>query len=112
MKYRTTWFVTRPQRDPNYFPNALEALKIATNNFKEKWNSNRSIQKEYEVVLADKKLKRANISNDGSGGRTWVAMLRTYSLVYLADDGRLVPTKVGLALLEGRKNSIICVNSF
>ncbi|EKJ3115842.1 AlwI family type II restriction endonuclease [Enterococcus faecalis] len=103
MKYRTTWFVTRPQRDPNYFPNALETLKIATNNFKEKWNSNRSIQKEYEVVLADKKLKRANISNDGSGGRTWVAMLRTYSLVYLADDGRLVPTKVGLALLEGRK---------
>lgn len=103
MRYRTTWFVTRPQRDPNYFSNALEALKIATNNFKEKWNSNRPIQKEYEVVLAKKKLKRANISNDGSGGRTWAAMLRTYSLVYLADDGRLVPTKVGLALLEGRK---------
>lgn len=100
---RTTWFITRPQRDPQFFPQALDALKEATNNFQEKWNSNREIQKKYEQVLANRKLKRENISNDGSGGRTWVAMLRTYSLVYLSEDGKLVPTKVGIALLKGRK---------
>ncbi|SEO07443.1 AlwI restriction endonuclease [Amphibacillus marinus] len=101
-KFRTTWFVTRPQRDPQYFPEALKALKEATNNFTEKWNSNRTIQKKYEEVLASKGLKRKNISADGSGGRTWAAMLRTYSFVYLMDDGRLVPTKVGLALISGK----------
>lgn len=100
---RNTWFVTRPQRDPQFFPQALEALKEATNDFQEKWNSNREIQKKYEEILAQKGLKRENISNDGSGGRTWTAMLRTYSLVYLSENGKLVPTKVGLALLTGNK---------
>lgn len=103
MTFRTVWFVTRPLRDPNYFPNALEALKIATDDFTEKWNANRPIQKKYEAVLAEKELKRNNISNDGSGGRTWAAMLRTYSLIYLDEAGRLVPTKVGLELLKGHK---------
>lgn len=102
-KLRTIWFVTRPLRDPNYFPQALEALKEATNNFKEVWESNRPVQKAYEQSLIDKKLKRNNISADGSGGRTWGAMLRTYSLVYMDGGKRLVPTKAGLALLKGKK---------
>lgn len=100
---RTTWFVTRPQRDPQFFPQALDALKEATDNFTVKWNSNREVQKKYEQVLADRDLKRKNISNSGSGGRTWAAMLRTYSFVYLTDDGKLVPTKAGIALLKGNK---------
>lgn len=100
---RTTWFVTRPQRDPQYFPVALEALQEATNNFKEKWNSNREVQKKYEEILVEKGLKRENISKDGSGGRTWTAMLRTYSIIYMSSDGYIIPTKVGLELLGGNK---------
>ncbi|EIC6076504.1 AlwI family type II restriction endonuclease [Listeria monocytogenes] len=103
-KLRTTWFVTRPQRDPQFFSQALEALKKATSNFNEKWSSNREIHKKYEKFLAENGLKKENISSDGSGGRTWVAMLRTYSLVYIdPNSGKLIPTKVGIALLNGKK---------
>ncbi|MBC1885770.1 AlwI family type II restriction endonuclease [Listeria seeligeri] len=105
-KLRSTWFVTRPQRDPQFFPQALESLKKATNNFNEKWTANRDLHKKYEKVLAENGLKKENISADGSGGRTWVAMLRTYSLVYISLTGKIVPTKVGLALLNGEKKHL------
>ena len=48
-------------------------------------------------------MKQNNISRDGSGGRTWAAMLKTYSYVYEDEDGYLKPTKVARAILEGRK---------
>ncbi len=59
--------------------------------------------KKYEEVLGNKGLKAPTISNDGSGGRTWVAMLKTFAYVYINENGYLVPTKVGKALLN-RKN--------
>lgn len=100
---RKVWFITRPERDPKFHEDALRSLQTATNNFTEKWSGERALHKRYEEVLANDGLKRQNISNDGSGGRTWAAMLRTFSYVYIDDTGTLKPTKAGLALLAGVK---------
>jgi len=100
---RKVWFITRPERDPTFHVDALRALKDSTNNFSIKWYGERSAHKNYEQVLASEGLKRENISNDGSGGRTWVAMLRTFGYVYLSQDGLLMLTKVGERILSSVK---------
>lgn len=97
---RKVWFITRPERDPKFHTDALEALQIATNNFSDIWSRNRDAHKNYERVLAQRELKRNNISDDGSGGRTWAAMLRTFSYIYTDEEGRQRLTKVGQALLD------------
>lgn len=101
MNNRKLWFITRPERDPQFHADALKALQKATNNFTAKWNGNRDVQKAYEQELVNAGLKRDNISDSGSGGRTWCAMLRTFAYCYLDDEGYLHPTKVGEALLAG-----------
>ncbi|WP_436875755.1 restriction endonuclease [Mammaliicoccus sciuri] len=99
-KKRKLWFITRPERDPKFHLDALEALKDATNNFTVKWNKNRQIHLNYESKLVDYGLKRNNISKDGSGGRTWVAMLKTFSYIYNDLNGYIKLTKVGEELLN------------
>lgn len=103
MTERNFWFVTRPLRDPQYHADGLRALQKATEDFTLKWKGNRSLHQKYEQCLADAEMKQNNISRDGSGGRTWAAMLKTYSYVYEDEDGYLKPTKVARAILEGRK---------
>lgn len=100
---RKVWFITRPERDPKFHIDALEALQKATDDFSVKWYGNRDAHKQYEGVLASFQLKRDNISNDGSGGRTWAAMLRTFGYIYLDQSGLLKLTKVGQKLLDGEK---------
>lgn len=100
---REVMFIPRPERDPQFHPEALKCLEIATNNFSEQWKGNRQLHKHYEAILAENDMKRNNISNDGSGGRTWAAMLRAYDYVYINEDGYLVPTKVGICLLNNIK---------
>lgn len=100
---RKVWFITRPERDPKFHEDAMRSLQTATKNFTKRWSGERTLHKHYEEVLANDGLKRQNISNDGSGGRTWAAMLRTFSYVYIDDTGTLKPTKSGLALLAGDK---------
>lgn len=103
MHERKVWFITRPERDPKFHVDALHALQKATDNFQTVWARNRDAHKKYEMVLATEELKRDNISTDGSGGRTWAAMLRTFGYVYITSKGTLALTKIGVALLEGRK---------
>ncbi|MFK2827128.1 AlwI family type II restriction endonuclease [Bacillus sp. B190/17] len=100
---RKVWFITRPERDPKFHVDALRALQKATDNFKTVWSRNRDAHKRYEEVLAAEELKRDNISADGSGGRTWAAMLRTFGYVYVTPSGTLSLTKVGAALLAEKK---------
>jgi hypothetical protein len=100
-KERKVWFITRPERDPAFHKEALEALKNATENFSLKWKGARDLHKKYEKELNKIGLKRDSISNDGSGGRTWAAMLRTFCYCYLNKDGYLVLTKVGQEILNG-----------
>jgi hypothetical protein len=100
---RKVWFITRPERDPRFHQEALLALKKATNDFKLKWSGNREVHKRYEEELAKMGIKRNNVSNDGSGGRTWMAMLKTFSYCYVDDEGYIRLTKVGEKLIQGEK---------
>jgi hypothetical protein len=101
MTERKVWFITRPERDPRFHEEALRALKTATNNFKEKWKGNRLIHKKYEQVLSDMGIKRQHISNDGSGGRTWFAMLKTFAYCSVDHNGYIRIHKVGEQILKG-----------
>lgn len=103
MAERQVWFITRPERDPKFHRDALIALWEATNGLQIPWASNREVHREYERALNRAGIKRDNVSNDGSGGRTWVAMLKTFSYVYVDEDGYLRLTKVGRKVLEGTK---------
>lgn len=100
---RKVWFITRPERDPHFHQEALQALKKATDDFKLKWLGNREVHKRYEEELAKMGVKRNNVSNDGSGGRTWMAMLKTFSYCYVDDEGYIHLTKVGEKLIQGEK---------
>lgn len=100
-KLRQLWFITRPERDPAFHEDALKALASVTNNFQLKWSSNRELHKKYEQALIDMKIKRNSISADGSGGRTWAALLKTFAYCYTNKDGLLIPTKVALEILNG-----------
>jgi hypothetical protein len=100
---RKVWFITRPERDPHFHQEALLALKKATDDFKLKWSGNREVHKRYEEELAKMGIKRNNVSNDGSGGRTWMAMLKTFSYCYVDDEGYIHLTKVGEKLIQGEK---------
>ena len=103
MGERKIWFITRPERDPVYHAGALSALSEATHGFADLWESNRDLQKQYERCLIAHKLKRNHVSTDGSGGRTWAAMMKTFDYVYSTADGHLHLTKVGAAILRGDK---------
>ncbi|WIM41141.1 AlwI family type II restriction endonuclease [Paenibacillus sp. PK4536] len=103
MAERKIWFITRPERDPKFHREALLALSDATNSFNIKWSANREAHLEYERSLYRHGVKRENVSNDGSGGRTWAAMLKTFSYIYTDDQGFLKLTKVGKKLIEGKK---------
>ncbi|MGG0752904.1 AlwI family type II restriction endonuclease [Brevibacillus laterosporus] len=103
MAKRKVWFITRPERDPKFHRDALIALSEATDNFTVKWTSNRSAHLKFEHILNRNGSKRANISNDGSGGRTWAAMLKTFAYVYIDEEGTLRLTKVGKKIIEAHK---------
>ncbi len=100
---RQVWFVSRPERDPKFHREALIALQEATNGFTVNWKGGREYHKRFEEILARDGLKRENISEDGSGGRTWAAMLRNFGYCYLNDEGVLLATKVGMAIISGIK---------
>jgi hypothetical protein len=103
MSERKIWFITRPERDPKFHRDALLALKDATSDFSIKWTRNRAAHLNYERELNRRGIKRENLSNDGSGGRTWAAMLKTFAYVFTDENGFLIPTKVGQKVLEGVK---------
>lgn len=103
MAERNFWFVPRPLRDPQYHSDGLRALERVTDGFKLKWKGNRPLQRKYEQYLAGVKMKRAHISKDGSGGRTWAAMFRMYNYIYQDEEGFLHPTKVTNSILKGTK---------
>jgi hypothetical protein len=103
MNERKVWFITRPERDPKFHRDALLALWEATNQLTVRWSGNREAHLNYERALNIRGIKRDNLSNDGSGGRTWTAMLKTFAYIYTSDDGFLKMTKVGRKILEGEK---------
>lgn len=103
MSERELWFITRPERDPRFHRDGLLALAEVTEGFTLRWTGNRDLHKLYEKKLIEHGVKRDNISTDGSGGRTWAALMKTFSYCYVADDGYMVPTKAGLQIIKGNK---------
>lgn len=103
MAERKIWFITRPERDPKFHRDALLALSEATMGFSIQWSGNREAHLNYERALNTRGVKRENVSNDGSGGRTWAAMLKTFAYVYTDEEGYLKLTKVGKKILDGEK---------
>ena len=103
MAKRKIWFITRPERDPMFHRDALLALADATHGFTIQWSRNRKAHLDYERALNARGVKRENLSNDGSGGRTWAAMLKTFAYIYTDENGFLVLTKVGKKILDGEK---------
>ncbi|MFI8712837.1 AlwI family type II restriction endonuclease [Brevibacillus brevis] len=103
MAERKIWFITRPERDPKFHRDALLALSEATMGFSIQWSGNREAHLNYERALNTRGVKRENVSNDGSGGRTWAAMLKTFAYVYTDEEGCLKLTKVGKKILDGEK---------
>lgn len=103
MTDRQVWFVSRPERDPKFHREALIALQEATENFTVHWKGEREVHKRFEKILAREGLKRENTSEDGSGGRTWAAMLRNFGYCFLTAEGYLLATKVGIAIINGIK---------
>lgn len=100
---RLIWFITRPERDPKFHKEAIKALYKATDELKLTWSGNREVHKRYEQELADIGIKRQNISESGSGGRTWMALLRTFAYCYLDEEGKVVLTKAGRSILREEK---------
>lgn len=103
MGNRKIWFITRPERDPKFHRDALLALRDSTNNFTVQWAGNRVAHLEFEAKLNEYEVKRENLSNDGSGGRTWAALLKTFTYVYTDADGFIKPTKSAIKILNGEK---------
>ncbi|MED4582508.1 AlwI family type II restriction endonuclease [Brevibacillus choshinensis] len=103
MAERKIWFITRPERDPKFHRDALLALWDATNGLTVQWSGNRDAHLNYERALNARGVKRENISKDGSGGRTWAAMLKTFTYVYTDENGFLVLTKAGRKILKNER---------
>ena len=103
MDERKVWFVTRPERDPKFHRDALLALRDSTDNFAVKWTGNREAHLNFEKKLNEYEVKRDNVSADGSGGRTWAALLKTFSYIYTDNEGYIHPTKSALKIMAGEK---------
>ena len=103
MNERKVWFITRPERDPKFHREALLALEVATRGFKIPWSRNREAHIAFERELGTMGVKRDNVSESGSGGRTWAAMLKTFAYCYVDDEGFLVPTKAGQSIIRGER---------
>jgi len=61
------------------------------------WRGNNQLQINFE---ADNPAKTGNVSENGSGGRTWASLLKVYGLWY--DDGNVTITSAGRVIIEGR----------
>lgn len=103
MKERKLWFIPRPERDPLYHVDGLRALSKATHDFSKKWEHERDTQRQFERELITAGVKKDHVSSAGSGGRTWAALFRSFGYVYINPLGDLKPTKVGLAIINGKK---------
>jgi len=90
------WWVTRPTRDPNDFDLAITAFKDVAEG--KNWRGDRELHRKFERALAQ--VKTFNVSRDGSGGRTWAALLRSYGFWY--NETQVTLTPAAITILENR----------
>lgn len=100
---RKTWFITRPTRDALTSHDLLVKAMFEVASGKV-WSGNRELHIALEQRLGELKIKADGISRDGSGGRTWAALARTFGYWYPDDVGKygkVVMTPVAHALIKG-----------
>lgn len=94
------WWVSRPTRDPNDFDEAIKAFKNVAEG--KNWRGDRNLHKKFEEEIAQ--VKTLNVSRDGSGGRTWGALLRSYGFWYNENNVTLTPaSETILANINGER---------
>jgi len=92
-------FVTRPTRDAlTSHQKLIEAMSELAGI---KWTGNRVAHKKLEEILTKKQVKGPGVSTDGSGGRTWAALARTFGYWYLNSNDKVVITPVAEAIISG-----------
>ncbi len=92
-------FITRPTRDAlTSHYKLIEAMQELEGT---SWTGNREAHRELERLLTAKKVKASGVSNDGSGGRTWAALARTFGYWYPNSNNQVTITPVALAILAG-----------
>lgn len=97
---RRTWFITRPTRDA-LSAHAELALAMRQTAQGQVWRGNRHLHQRLENALGKLGVKKDAVSKDGSGGRTWAALARTFGYWYPDHQGRVVITPVGKAIADG-----------
>lgn len=96
------WFVTRPKRKLILVPELIKIFAATTEG--KQWNRNRQIQLQFERALTDAGWKAQNISDDGSGGRTYAALLYMFGLWY--EDEVVHMTNAAKEIINGISNPV------
>jgi hypothetical protein len=98
MVIKRHWVITRPKRKLILVPDLLRIFSAVAEG--QRWNRNRDIQKQFEQSLTDAQWKAQNLSADGSGGRTYAALLFMLGLWY--EDSNIVNiTNAGREIIDG-----------
>lgn len=93
---RNYWWVTRPKRKLILIPDLLKIFSAVAEG--QKWEGNRPLQLEFEQALRKYEWKAQNVSRDGSGGRTYAAMLYMLGL-WFEDENGVQITNAGKELI-------------
>lgn len=80
-------------------PDILKIFAAASEG--QKWEGNRTLQLEFEKALKNYEWKAHNVSRDGSGGRTYAAMLAMFGL-WFEDRNGVQITNAGKELIEDK----------
>jgi len=92
------WIISRPKRKLIIIPEMLKVFAaVAVGNA---WSGNRDLQKEFEQELVNFEWKAQNYSQDGSGSRTYAALLGLLGLWY-EDAGQVKLTQAGKEIVSG-----------
>lgn len=96
--FKNHWVVTRPKRKLVIVPELLKVF--ATVCLGRNWYGNITLQREFEQKLVDFEWKALNLSKDGSGSRTYAALLSMFGLWY-EDEMGVQLTQAGKEIVSG-----------
>lgn len=99
MAERQYWVISRPKRKLILVPDLLKIFSAAA--LGQTWTGNRALQKRFERNLTNAHWKAQNLSDDGSGGRTYAALLYLLGLWYEDDNNEVRITLAGQEILDG-----------
>jgi hypothetical protein len=99
MACKSYWWVTRPKRKLILIPDLIKIFSATAED--QKWWGNRELHISFEQNLTDARWKAQNISKDGSGGRTYAALLAQFGLWYKDENNKVQITIAGQEIING-----------